>query len=107
MSNCPVCVCVNCLNKKLLLILTLNMREEIKILISQAWDLFHNIKPSGKIKENECHQGTMTHENYTILQAGSEDQRHGIQNLKVQNLFILELSFGQLLREMTCFLYLT
>ena len=45
-------VCVNCLNKKLLLDLIFNMREEIKIPISQAWHLFQNTKAKGR-KERE------------------------------------------------------
>ena len=53
MSNCRFgCVCVNCLDRKLLLDLIFSMREEIEIAIPQAWHLFQNTNPKGQ-KERE------------------------------------------------------
>lgn len=46
----------------------------------------------------------------TIIQLCRQAMRTSVMEykvLKIQNVFIPELSFGQLLREMTCFLCLT
>lgn len=92
MANCPFCVCVNCLNKKLLLVFILNMREEIKVPVWQAWNLFHNIKPNGK-KEKSMNiiRGRLPTTIRQLLQTLSEDQRPGLLSLKMLNLFMPEL----------------
>ena len=87
-------VCVNCLNKKLLLDLIFNMRGEIKIPISQAWHLFQNTKAKGQKERERVSSG----DNYPWQSDNccrrllSEDQRPRRLHLEMWNLFMPELS---------------